>query len=194
MAREKQWVQSLLGRLQPALLACRAGDWRAEACAGERFTYAHEIYFYPKGSRGDTTSRQYETDLLIYDIRENGDWIPRLVIEGKLGGVSTHDALTYSSKAATHKHVHPYLRYGILIGAFDDAIPGRLIRHGAFFDFMMVWQTEEPSNKEWSEFVDVIADEVVASRTLQALLTENRIRGRKRFRLLHRPLRLNESK
>jgi hypothetical protein len=187
-------VQTLLGRLQPALQICNDHDWRAEACVGERFTYAHEIFLYPKGSSGETTSRHYETDLLIYDIRENGDWIPRLVIEGKLRGVSTHDALTYSSKAATHKHVHPYLRYGILIGAFDDAIPGRLIRHGAYFDFMMVWKTEEPSKNEWAEFVQLITDEVVASRVLQGLLTNSRARGRKRFRLLHRPLVLHETK
>ena len=47
-----------------------------------------------------------------------------------MGGVTTHDALTYSTKAATHKHVHPYLRYGFLAGGIQT-IPGRLIKHGA---------------------------------------------------------------
>ena len=107
--------------------------------------------------------------------------------------MTTHDALTYSTKAATHKHVHPYLRYGTLIGAFDDALPGRLIRHGAYFDFMMVWSGEEAMAGEWSDLTRLAAEEVKASRTLQSLLTESRIRGRKRFRLLHRPLRLSGS-
>jgi hypothetical protein len=109
----------------------------------------------------------------------------------QVGQRTTHDALTYSTKASTHKHVHPYLRYGTLIGAFDDALPGRLIRHGVYFDFMMVWSDEEATDEEWSDLTGLLAEEVRASRTLQALLTESRIRGRKRFRLLHRPLRLS---
>jgi hypothetical protein len=51
----------------------------------------------------------YQTDLLISERLDDGeDWTPRVVVEFKLGSVTTHDALTYSAKAATHKNVHPY--------------------------------------------------------------------------------------
>jgi hypothetical protein len=107
--------------------------------------------------------------------------------------VTTHDALTYSTKAATHKHVHPYLRYGVLIGDFGTSLPGRLIRHGAYFDFMAAWGSEKPTASEWAEIVDVLRDEITASRTLHALLSDSRSKTRKKFRLLHRPLRLQQS-
>lgn len=186
---EREWVQWLQNRLQPALEKCGDKDWRVEVCFGEKLAYAHEIMTYHENGGNVSRAAKYETDVLIYDINSANDWIPRVVLECKVGSVTTHDALTYSTKAATHKHVHPYLRYGILIGAFDTALPGRLIRHGAYFDFMMVWQAEEPSEKEWSGLTDLLADEIEASRTLQTLLTD-RTRSRKRFRLLHRPLRL----
>ena len=36
-------------------------------------------------------------------------------------------------------------------------------RHGAYFDFMMVWTGEEPNGEEWSELTDVLAKEVASS-------------------------------
>ena len=190
MASEKEWVRLLQPRLAEALIGCRDGEWVVRVETGKRLTYAFEILQY----NGDETHRThisgYETDLLIYDIRENGDWVPRVVVECKSGGVTTHDALTYSTKAATHKQVHPYLRYGVLVGDFDTALPGRLIRHGAFFDFMMVWPSQEPKPLEWNDLLEVLKEEIGASRQLQSVLTESRQRGRKRFQLLHRPLKL----
>jgi len=159
--------------------------------AGRRLTYAHEILKYNLDEPIRTHSAKYETDLLFYDACENSDWIPRVVLECKQGSVTTHDALTYSTKAETHKKVHPFLRYGILVGAWGGtAVPGRLIRHGAYFDFMMVWEFSEPGAGEWRDFVDLIRLEIEASRRMQMLLMESRTRGRQRFRLLHRPLRL----
>ncbi|GAB4286004.1 MAG: hypothetical protein Kow0081_4020 [Candidatus Dojkabacteria bacterium] len=65
-------------------------------------------------------------------------------IEAKINSVTTHDAITYSQKAQTHKNVHSYLRYGILIGNRKDyALPGRLFRHGQHFDFMLSWKSFE---------------------------------------------------
>ena len=54
-----------------------------------------------------TSVSRYETDLLVYDALDQDAWIPRVVIECKLEGVTTHDAITYSRKASTHKQVHP---------------------------------------------------------------------------------------
>src|SRR4051794_17779487 len=97
------------------------------------------------------------------------------------------DALTYSGKAATHKHVHPYLRYGILVGSYGGAVlPSRLVRHAAYFDFMGVWRDADPSDGEWRTFLDVISAEVVAWRELHRLLAG----PRKVFHMLHRRLQV----
>lgn len=190
MATEKEWVRSIQPRLNDALKDCNDGEWKVRVDSGEKLTYAYEIMSYNAEGPDQKLGARYETDLLIYDIKENGDWIPRLVVECKTWSITTHDALTYSTKAATHKHVHPYLRYGVLVGEFGTALPGRLIRHGAYFDFMMVWETQEGSDREWNELIELLKEEIRASRLLQSVLTETRSRGRKKFRLLHRPLLL----
>jgi len=61
-------------------------------------------------------SYAFQTDLLI--IRKNNK-LPLVVLETKYGGFSTHDVLTYSSKAQKHKEVYPYLRYGLVVGGTD---------------------------------------------------------------------------
>jgi len=113
---------------------------------------------YENLSPVETNSSGYETDLLLYDKAGGSRWVPRVVVECKLGGVTTHDALTYSAKAFTHKHVHPYLRYGILVGDFGEStVQGRLFRHGAYFDFMLTWASAEPSQEQWDDFSGSIA-------------------------------------
>ena len=84
--------------------------------AGRRLTYAYEIGRYDTDGPKQPRSAGYQTDLLVYDSYPNGEWVPRVVIECKTDSVTTHDTLTYSTNAQTHKHVHPYLRYGLLIG------------------------------------------------------------------------------
>ena len=179
-SREKAWVSSLVPRLQSVL----GEDETLDVCDGFRLPYRNEIHSY-KGEGieiGRPNVKGYQTDLLISEIIRGG-WIPRVVIECKIGGVTTHDALTYSAKAATHKHVHPYLRYGILIGALG-CVPSRLIHHGTQFDFMAAWPEETATAEEWQAFVAVLKDEVQASRLLGELM-QNRS-----HKLIHRPLRL----
>jgi len=113
---------------------------------------------------------------------------PALFWSARRGAFTTHDALTYSTKAATHKHVHPYFAIWYLDRGYGSDIPGRLIRHGAYFDFMMVWSREEPTEKEWSAMVTVLTAEVAASRTTEKIFTDNRLRTRKKFGLFHRQL------
>jgi hypothetical protein len=149
----------------------------------------YEIHEYAGEKSIKPVSAHYETDLLIYDKLETGNWVPRVVVEFKMGGVNTHDPLTYSTKASTHKHVHPYLRYGFLVGGIRG-IPGRLIKHGAYFDFMASWVNLDPTPEEWGRFIEVLKDEVIASRTLQEILTTTRSASKKRYNILHRPLKL----
>jgi hypothetical protein len=156
---------------------------------GKKLAYTCEINEYAEDNSSQPVSARYETDLLIYDSSKTGNWVPRVVVEFKMGGVTTHDALTYSTKASTHKHVHPYLRYGFLAGR-SHAIPGRLIRHGAYFDFMASWVGLEPTKKEWRDFIAVLKEELVASRTIQEILTTTLLRSKTRYSVLHRPLKL----
>jgi len=169
---EEARVKRLLSRFSEAIGALRTPDIEVEALVGFRLPYANEILSYKSGSIESLSrnSPPYETDLLIRDVNAKANsWIPRVVIEFKFGQVTTHDALTYSAKAFTHKHVHPYLRYGTIIGGFDK-IPPRLVRHGVYFDFIAVWNKAEPSNEEWQDLTEILSSEVLGSRRMQQLL------------------------
>ena len=135
---------------------------------------------------------KYETDILISEVNpKTGAWIPRVIIEGKIRSINTHDAITYSCKAETHKNVHPYLRYGILIGYRKHyPLPGRLFRHGTQFDFMISWMGYEASRSEWTETVRILSAEVAASRMLEEIIFHSRSRNRESFTYLHKPLLL----
>lgn len=73
----------------------------------------------------------FQTDLLI---TKNDNDLPLVVIETKYGGFSTHDILTYSTKALKHKEVFPFIRYGLLVGGIDK-ITNKFFIHNVGFDF-----------------------------------------------------------
>jgi hypothetical protein len=183
---EQEWVALVIERLRPHIT-----DGRLTLSQGTKLTYAEEIRGYRDD--GATVHRQtkYETDLLVREEGDDGQWIPRVVMEAKINRVTTHDAITYSQKAATHKAVHPYLRYGIILGHRRHyPLPGRLVRHGAHFDFMQSWVDFEPSNEELSTLLALVLDEVKASRALEEMLYQSRSANRERYTILHRPLHL----
>ena len=72
----------------------------------------------------------------------------------------------------------------MLVGDFGPALPGRLIRHGAYFDFMVAWGGEKPTTDQWSELVSLLKDEITASRMLYAIIHKIQ---EKKFWLFHRP-------
>ena len=122
-------------------------------CTGKKVPYSFEILNYKDDKPGDRKYIKYETDLLVYQKIDNEKWKPRIIIEGKTNSVTTHDAITYSQKASTHKNVHPYLRYGILLGNRKHyPLPGRLYRHGAYFDFMLSWKAFETTEEERKDY------------------------------------------
>lgn len=190
---EKEWVSGLRVSLDHVLKACATyGEgWNVFVDQGERLPYANEIFRYHKVSQPTIQSRKYETDLLVYDYHQNGDWIPRVVLECKMG-LNTHDALTYSTKASTHKQVHPYLRYGLLIGGYDTGLPIRAIRHGAYFDFMMYWVSPDPTVVEMEQLVQVLREEIEASRTLEGFLGKGDLKGKTKVWMLRRQLVVKE--
>lgn len=69
-------------------------------------------------------------------------------------------------------------------------IPGRLVKHGAYFDFMIAWRAAKPSSREWLAFIALLGDELKTSRAMQDLLRTNRLPGRKKYHIIHRPLAL----
>jgi hypothetical protein len=192
MAGERGWIDDLTQRLGGEF-ASRAMTQRClRVEAGARLAYAHEVRGYDRAGEPSVRARKYQTDLLVSEHRADGTWTPRLVIEGKLGRVTTHDALTYSAKASSHKAIHPHMRYGILVGALGDRVPGRLMRHGAHFDFMAAWKGDKPSVREWTVFFEVVMDEVRASRQLESdVLASDRSRGK--WQMLHRRLELRST-
>ena len=111
-----------------------------------------------------------------------------MVVEFKLGSVTSHDALTYSAKAATHKTVHPYLRYGIVIGGYEGPVPQRLIRHGQQFDFMVTLASRALTPEDRERLVGLLQVELQASQTMDKLVSE-----KSDIWLLHRKLEVKPS-
>ena len=187
---ESEWVNSIVPDIQTGL---QKTDKKLFVTDSRRLPYASEILTY-KGDKPDQQHlNRYETDILVYEQLDADTWKPRVIIETKLDSVTTHDSITYSQKAQTHKNVHPYLRYGILIGNREHyPLPGRLFRHGQHFDFMLSWRTLQPDNKELKTLIEFIVDEVTASRTLDEIIFNSRSKDRTKFTSLHRPLRLNK--
>lgn len=188
MMTEREWVALALARLGPLLTKEQPNLRLAQ---GARLAYAEEIVLY-KGSKAEEHHTiPYETDLLITEHYNDTGRLPRVVIEAKINSVTTHDAITYSRKAAAHKAVHPYLRYGIILGNRRHyPLPGRLYRHGAHFDFMQSWVGFEPTPAELTQLLELVLEEVNASRTMQEMIFNSRSRNRVRYTMLHRPLQL----
>jgi hypothetical protein len=182
---EKTWVQRTIDGIREQLPVMQPA-LRIEC--GKKLPYAFEIRNYRGDDPEEPKTVPYETDILISEVNDDL-WKPRVVIEAKLGKITTHDAITYSTKASTHKHVHPYLRYGILIGNRGHyPLPGRLFRHGAYFDFMLSAAGTKLSKIEVDQLLGLIQSEVEASRKLEDILYTSRKPGRSKYTLLHKPL------
>lgn len=180
---EADWVKLIAKKIEESL-GRSSSLWVQTA---KRLAYGYEIVSY--GEKPRTKSAKYQTDLLISESGEDGTWKPRVVLEAKIRSVTTHDAITYSQKAAAHRAVHPYLRYGIILGNRRHyPLPGRLYRHGQHFDFMFSFVSTKPMPKELAEFKKLIQAEIRASRTMERILYESRKPDRDHYTLLHRRL------
>ena len=185
---EKEWMEDVKRRLEQEELFSKNNILFS---TGKRVPYSFEILNYKDDEPGDRKYIKYETDLLVYQRIDNEKWKPRIIIEGKINSVTTHDAITYSQKASTHKNVHPYLRYGILLGNRKHyPLPGRLFRHGAYFDFMLSWEGFKPSENEWKNFLDIINSEIEYSKKIEEMLFDSRLKNRKHYTILQRHLYL----
>lgn len=185
---ELQWADRVTKLLHERLTQ---KDVQLRALQGVGLPYAHEVLAYSVDGKSQPHMVKYETDILVAEYLSDDQWKPRVVIECKIDSVTTHDAITYSQKASTHKNVHPYLRYGILLGHRQHyPLPGRLFRHGAYFDFMQSWREFDPTHDETETLITVVFEEVQASRQLEEIIYNSRSANRARYTVLHRPLRL----
>ena len=184
---EKEWVDKILA---PEIREAVQGQ-KLDVGVGRRLPYAYQVRRYgdQELKKDDPPKRRdYQTDVLVSEETGQG-WTPRLIIEAKMTEVTTHDAITYSQKAATQKSVHPHLRYGVLVGDRQRRpLPGLLLRHGTHFDFMMSWKEFKPSPDERKELIKLILDEVEISKKLEEIFFDSGKNDSKQYTFLHRPV------
>ncbi len=104
--RETEWVRSIIGEIRSRLTS---SNDHLQVITGGKLLYAYEVRYYQDNDKPESVFMDYETDILVIESVGNRQK-PRVVVETKLERITTHDAITYSQKAATHKQVHPYLR------------------------------------------------------------------------------------
>ncbi len=184
--RETKWVELIANAVREGVAdSNRSLEIRTQF----KLPYGYEIRAYREVREPHDEAIEFATDFIVVEGDTAGSWKPRVVVEAKVDSVTTHDAITYSQKAANHKSVFPYLRYGIMLGNRQHyPLPGRLYRHGTQFDFMISFREYEPSPREVEAFRDILLDEVRASRALEKMIYESRRRDRDHHTLLHRTL------
>jgi hypothetical protein len=104
---------------------------------GENLEYEPNDPKNPK--RGDYA---FQTDIVIAKRESN---LPLVIIETKYGGFSSHDVLTYSTKALKHKEIYPYIRYGLVVGG-KDKIDNKFFTHNIGFDFAIALKELEEAD------------------------------------------------
>lgn len=119
---------------------------------------------YGKPKRGQWA---FQTDILI-----KNHAVPLVVIETKYGGFSTHDVLTYSTKALKHKEVYPYIRYELLVGEISK-IQGRFFTHNVGFDFAIALRNTE---EEFKELVEIVKGQIKNAELMLDVLNRKDIR------------------
>lgn len=112
----------------------------------------------------------FQTDILV---EKRTPSIPLVVIELKYGSFSTHDVIIYSSKAARHKDIYPYLRYGFVIVGLHAALGRRFVTHNQGFDFAMA--VPDVASKE-ADLLALIQRQITSAERLSGLMRSNRIK------------------
>lgn len=119
----------------------------------------------------------YQTDLLINEKISDDEFVPMLVVESKLGGITSHDIMTYNTKAKAHKNLHKHLMYGVVIAGCKKggATLQKFLNHSCEnFDFVFCFKDLQPSVEEWSEFQDLITQKLTQSKKKYNLLASDK--------------------
>jgi hypothetical protein len=186
--REAEWVELVADRVRTGLAQ---SEHSLRIKTQLKIPYGYEIRAYREEPEAEAIS--FATDFSVIEELPDGSWKPRVVVEAKVDSITTHDAITYSRKAADHKSVFPYLRYGIMLGNRQHyPLPGRLYRHGTQFDFMISFKEHEPNAKELEAFRAILFEEVEASRALENMIYQSRRKDREHHTLFHRKLTVGD--
>ncbi len=113
--------------------------------------------------------------------------VPRVIAEVKLGGVTTHAVITYSEKARRIRAIYPFARYGLILGGVSR-VPGRVLRLGQEFDFIVVLNNP-PEELEIEALSDMLQEECQTSEDVARMLS-----GESKIRTLHRSLNTVQSR
>jgi hypothetical protein len=133
-------------------------------------------------TRGGGTG--FEQDLLVFERVSGGQTaiVPRVSVELKFGSITTHDSMVYSEKARRIRTIYPFMRYGLILGGLRS-IPGRTLRLGTEFDFIVALPTPV-REVSLARVARLIRIELGLSRRLTDIL-----RGRDKVAVLHRSMR-----
>jgi len=158
---EDRWVDDAHDALETALPAPfvvkRGASLFYEIVVDESLRIAADMR---KPVRGQSA---FQTDLCVFERMENGAELPRVVLEFKTD-LTTHDVLTYSAKAARHRSVYPYLRYGLAL-ARPATVPRRFFTHNDALDFCVALGGAKPE-----QVVALVVEELAMSQRMQALV------------------------
>lgn len=186
---EKQFTEELIKAVSPSIV-------EAKIASGKSVLYEMPIDdngVIRMGVDTDTgeplrgSGTGFEQDILVYEEKAEGNTsiIPRVIAEVKYGGVTTHDAIVYSYKADCIKRIYPFCRYGMILGGIKT-IPGRVMRHGRSFDFIIAIVHPFLDN-QILEVSTLLAEELKTSRLTWAIM-----RGKKKLRVFQRPTQIKE--
>jgi hypothetical protein len=112
----------------------------------------------------------FQTDILIRKANAN---IPLVAIELKFGRFTTHDIITYSSKATRHKEIYPYLRYGFLVGEAKP-LSKKFLTHNQGIDFAMSVSGTETGEGD-TAIVELVERQIGYAERLVVMMAKNRI-------------------
>lgn len=142
---------------------------------GKNLLYKIEVA--PSGEvshgNGDAPMRgqyAFQTDLLI-----SRKAVPLVVLELKATSFSSHDVLLYSAKAAKHKAVYPYLRYGFVVVGLE-ALGRRFLIHNDGLDFAMAVPNAEAIE---TGLVPLVRRQIKSAQRLVSLTASGRIQLRR---------------
>jgi len=146
--------------------------------SGESLTYKFFVdaqgQVHPKTVQNPKRGQlSFQTDLMVKKKLKvvTLESLPLVVIEVKLGRLTTHDILTYSAKATRHKEIYPYLRYGLVIGEAEK-IHKRFFTHNTGFDFAVAIEKQE----SLSEATEIIKQQAKEAELMLKVFEGNEVK------------------
>lgn len=112
----------------------------------------------------------FQIDVLI-GIRKFRALVPLVAMELKYDDYTTHDLITYSSKASRHKAIYPYLRYGFLVLGKRETLTRKFLTHNEGIDFAMAFTSLRAREKE---LIKMIQDQIKIAERMIEILEKNR--------------------